>query len=393
MRRLLAILCLAAPISAFAMWARPESVPIERLLRNTQLAVAKHPKDANLRFFNARVNSLAFALDAETIELYKGEEKDKSGYRFPSYANIQKARQKAGKKLTTRELGFLRTSLNEYHEALRLDPSNPLAKLGFAWMHEEGAPYASQVGKLRWIDKATLTAQVMRNKAAELYRSLYRSRKQAELKIQMGMDLPSEKPGAEAGRSLLRLFTMGVKASAGEADEIKATVEKIDRSHSMMTPIIFPVNGGADLFRPDAKVGFDLKGDGTKQRWSWVSRQAAFLAWDPKGTGRIASGQQLFGSRTFWMFFANGYDALASLDDNLDGWLKGKELRGIVVWHDVNENGVSDPGEVASLEKWGIVAIRTKLDAYSNGMPTASRGIIFSHGAAAPTIDWIAEGR
>ncbi len=391
MRRFLSLLCLAAPVSVFAIWPMPESVPVERLLRNTKLAVAKHPKDAKLRYFNARVNSLAFALDAKTIDLYKDDKGSKAGYHFPTYANIQQARQKANKKLTSRELQFLLTSLNEYYEAQRLDPANPLAKVGFAWMHEEGAPYASQIGKLRWISASTLTPQAMRNKAAEIYRTVYRSQKAQEL-ANVTMDLPSNKPGAEAGRSLLRLFEMGVKASPGEVAEIKATIKKIDGRPGFITPIIFPISGGADLFRPDAKVAFDLKGDGTKQRWSWVSRQAAFLAWDPKGTGRIASGQQLFGSRTFWMFFANGYDALASLDDNLDGWLKGKELQGIVVWHDANENGVSDPGEVASLENWGIVAIRTKLDAYSNGMPTASRGIIFSNGVAAPTIDWIAEG-
>lgn len=160
-----------------------------------------------------------------------------------------------------------------------------------------------------------------------------------------------------------------------------------------VTPIIFPIGQSYDLFRPNAKVSFDLRGDRSRQSWSWITKEAAFLAWDPEGTGKIKSGQQLFGSRTFWMFFSNGYDALASLDDNLDGRLTGKELRGIVVWHDLNENGVSDSGEVQPLSKWRITAIRTKLNAYSNGMPTASNGILFSNGSSAPTIDWIAEGR
>lgn len=209
------------------MWARPESVPIERLLKNAQLAISKNPKNAELRYFHARINSLAFALNTQTVDLYKSPEEGQSEYVFPSYANIQQAREKKGVKLSERDLVFLRKSLNEYQASIKLKTTNPLAKIGFAWMHEEGAPYASQVGQLPWISKKPLTSQAMRNKAAEIYRMIYLQHKDIEQKSVM-MGLPSEKPGAEAGRSLLRLFEMGVPARKGEAESIKATVAKID---------------------------------------------------------------------------------------------------------------------------------------------------------------------
>jgi hypothetical protein len=41
-----------------------------------------------------------------------------------------------------------------------------------------------------------------------------------------------------------------------------------------------------------------------------------------------------------------GYQPLAALDDDGNGWLSDRELSGIGVWRDKNQDGVADPGEV-----------------------------------------------
>jgi hypothetical protein len=142
------------------------------------------------------------------------------------------------------------------------------------------------------------------------------------------------------------------------------------------------------MINSQARVGFNLAGDGVEREWPWVRPGVSFLAWDPKGTGKITSGQQLFGNATFWMFFRDGYEALASLDDDRDGWLKGKELKGVVVWTDLDGDGDSDGGEVIAVEKVGVTAVRTSADASEGRTPLASNGIVFKDGRSVPTYDW-----
>ena len=78
-------------------------------------------------------------------------------------------------------------------------------------------------------------------------------------------------------------------------------------------------------------------------RWTWISSRAGWLVHDPRRTGEITSALQWFGNVTFWLFWENGYDALAALDDDADGELAGDELRDLAIWHDRNSTGTSEP--------------------------------------------------
>lgn len=106
-------------------------------------------------------------------------------------------------------------------------------------------------------------------------------------------------------------------------------------------PIVLSLRAGAvlDLLAPAAQVRFDLD-----------------------GTGRVTSGRQLFGNVIWWMFWESGYQALAALDDDHDGWLQGRELAGLVLWFDRNQNGISDPGEVIPIEQAGVEALAARAD-------------------------------
>jgi hypothetical protein len=159
--------------------------------------------------------------------------------------------------------------------------------------------------------------------------------------------------------------------------------------------VIFSFREGAhlrDLVAPDVHVPFDLDGFGPAQ-WSWLKPSTGILVWDPRHSESIDSGLQLFGSVTWWMFWRDGYQALAALDDNRDGWLSGAELDGIAVWIDRNQNGHSDPGEVISLAAAGIARIGVSAVPDATGVLANSQGIEFADGRRTASFDWIAVAR
>ena len=100
---------------------------------------------------------------------------------------------------------------------------------------------------------------------------------------------------------------------------------------------------------------------------------------------------QLFGNVTFWNVWGNGYEPLRALDDDGDGELRGRELRHLALWRDVNRDAVSDPGEVRPLSESGIVALTCR-GAKGDGIFTAAvaeRGVRFSDGRTRPSYDVI----
>ena len=158
-----------------------------------------------------------------------------------------------------------------------------------------------------------------------------------------------------------------------------------------MTPILVALQHEAklsDLLASEISVRFDLAGDGLGRSWPWVKPTTGILVWDPRHTGKITSGLQLFGSVTWWLFWNNGYEPLAALDNDHNGWLEGAELQGIAVWFDRNGNGVSDSGEVVSLSSLGIKRIAARSAGLADGVPANPAGIQLRDGSSLATFDW-----
>ena len=78
-----------------------------------------------------------------------------------------------------------------------------------------------------------------------------------------------------------------------------------------ITPVAVPLRDGlraGDVLDPHAAVAFDADGSGLKARWTWITKDAGWLVYDPNHERRITSGLQLFGSVTFFLFWNTGYD-------------------------------------------------------------------------------------
>ena len=194
----------------------------------------------------------------------------------------------------------------------------------------------------------------------------------------------------EAIRHLIPLLDSS--KDAAEIEELAGRQAFIQRGPRSISPVVVPVRRDAalsELVDRSARVKFDLDGFGART-WTWITPDAGWLFYDPRASGRITSGLQLFGNVTFWLFWSTGYDALQALDDDGNGVLRGDELAGLAVWRDENADAVSQPGEVRSLASFGIVELSTRHvveDEDDDLLAYAANGVRFSDGSTRNTYD------
>lgn len=164
----------------------------------------------------------------------------------------------------------------------------------------------------------------------------------------------------------------------------------------MITPVAIPIEAGVnsieDVIDDQAAVRFDLDGSGMRRKWRWITKRVGWLVHNPPPTGgKITSAIQLFGSVTFWLFWDTGYEAMKALDDNGDGWLKGKEMRDLALWHDRNKNGISESGEVKPLADWGVERLSTDYDGHPQNGYWSEKGVQMSDGSYRNSFDIVLE--
>jgi len=264
----------------------------------------------------------------------------------------------------------LAAAIEHYREALKLNKNHLPAQLGLGWCLDEAGDKAAAVESYR--KALALAWKKEGNQDYYFYDSFVQ----------------------ETAHYLLPL--LDPEKDAQEIENIKGYAEAIRKKSRAITPLVIPLEDNAtlaELVDCDASVRFDLDGSGFQRPWGWITSKAAWLVWDPHGSGKITSGLQMFGNVTFWIFWKNGYEALSALDDNGDGCLSGHELEGLTLWHDRNSDGVSDPGEVETVEFWGIQSLSCHFRRHPAGIVFSPRGVVFQGGATRPTYDWIAPSR
>jgi len=358
--------------SAWGLFIRPEleQTPVERLVKNLEEQAKAMPKDADIRFNLARVHAMAYALKTDTCTVWKGREQYGAwfGHTPPAVPFKVKPAQDLAKEKLARE--HLAKAIAAYKEAIALKPDHFAAQLGLAWSLE-------QTG-----DKAA---------AVKAYRDVVDKAWAVEGKRQtgpLGHFIVTEAAG----------YLKPLLDPKKDADEIKQLDERVAYLQKLprpITPLAIPLRHGltaADLHDTNASVPFDADGTALSRKWTWITADAGWLVYDHDGKGNITSALQMFGNVTFWLFWDNGYQALASLDDNHDGFLTGAELTRLAIWRDANGNGISEPGEVKTLAEYGIVALscRYEIDlSHPDKIAYASRGVFFKDGSSRPTFDLV----
>jgi DNA polymerase III psi subunit len=128
----------------------------------------------------------------------------------------------------------------------------------------------------------------------------------------------------------------------------------------LASPIALDLDGnGIQTVDASHGVNFDMTATGVAQKVGWVAGNDGFLVRDVNHDGVVNDGSEMFGTATTLATGGkakDGFDALQSFDSNHDGVINShdavyKELK---VWIDANHDGVSQAGEMHSLQSFGV---------------------------------------
>ncbi|MFZ5501752.1 MAG: hypothetical protein ACOY58_07585, partial [Candidatus Micrarchaeota archaeon] len=107
---------------------------------------------------------------------------------------------------------------------------------------------------------------------------------------------------------------------------------------------------------------FDHNGNGYAVQTGWISPWDGFLVMDRNGNGTIDNGSELFSEYTLLSNgrrARNGYEALGDLDTNHDYKIDANDpvFSELMIWQDVNADGISEQWELHTLSYYGIASI------------------------------------
>jgi hypothetical protein len=123
---------------------------------------------------------------------------------------------------------------------------------------------------------------------------------------------------------------------------------------------------------------FDHDGDGIKNGTGWVKPDDGFLVLDRNGNGSIDNGRELFGDSTIksnGQTATDGFDALADLDSNADGKIDANDAQfaNLRIWRDLNQDGISQTGELFTLASLNIASINVTKTANSQTLANGNQ--------------------
>ena len=423
---------------ALGKFAMPQPIPGERIIGNVTQAIEEKPNDASLYYTLARTHYLMFTNKSVVVYGFQRGQSSEPTDDHLSKEDFDLWYQRDYiDEITRKEMGLdtqRGSTMDRYDEYSRIYEKNKMLLAESNWQRPaisitEAVQHAEQALKnfdiainlnpkegLYHLGKASLVEQyveflketqgeffskpfagVILDSAKNSYLTAYNLSIGKHLKLK-------EKPikgiaslvGYEAGNAYIRLTeskTQPDNAEQKTIKQIKNNIAKLDKlPMGPITPIIFSLKESSSitqLLNNDIQVNFDLDGNGQPEPRPWLKPTTALLVWNPHNTNSITSGRQLFGTVSWRLFFDNGYNALNVLDDNRDGILAGAELEGICAWFDKNSNGISEHGEVVTLDEIGITEISTQLTGYDNNCHTNPKGIKTAGGNTLPTYDWI----
>lgn len=359
-----------ALMSAEFRGGETKKVPVQRLAENIERQLQQKPDDIELRLNLARLHAMAYA---QKVTEYAARSAGGDNLRawfgnVPPYVPGP-VKSVSNPEVQQRAADDLSRAISTYEDVTKRAPDNFVAHLGLAWVLEQAGRKAEAVSEYRKVVQLAWPVE------------------QKEGSLTASYNKPATSEAAERLKALLDPVQ-----DAQELASLRERVRALERMPRMITPIAIPLgNDGSAPLDDEARVLFDADGSAVQRRWTWIDKDAGWLVYDAEGTGEITSALQWFGSVTFWLFWSNGYHALAALDDDGDRELRGAELRHLAIWRDANQNGVSEKGEIRSLAAHGIAALSCvyKLGDGVSVAARSPRGVLFGDGTTRPSFDVI----
>jgi hypothetical protein len=111
-----------------------------------------------------------------------------------------------------------------------------------------------------------------------------------------------------------------------------------------------------ELIEQAEGVWFDIKGNNSKVKVSWVNCDDAFLCLDKNSNGIIDSGKEMFGDQNG---SSNGFIELSLYDDDDNNFIDNKDkiYSRLLIWKDKNSDGISQENELSGLKEQGVKSI------------------------------------
>ena len=144
-------------------------------------------------------------------------------------------------------------------------------------------------------------------------------------------------------------------------DQVIATTQAFEQQAKLARwlagndPLVIDLGGNGLLTSELAgsSVYYNLEGGSFQNRTAWLDGEDGFLVRDRNGNGRIDDISEMFGGR-----FSGGYDALAAFDSNADGVIDNRDAvwAELKIWRDLDQDGVTDAGELSSLADVNIAS-------------------------------------
>jgi tetratricopeptide (TPR) repeat protein len=363
---------LGAQVTAIMMMPDVRKVPVDRLLANLERAAKENPANVQAQMNLARLHAMAYALKSDTLPAVNLRSGDKTEIPYyPPGSTVPESvhpAPTAGHAATAAQ--HLKKAIEHYDAALALSPDNMVALLGRGWARQQLGDTAGAIADFR----KTIAGSWPKDSTTKML-------------------MPSQQfVSREAIDYLVPL--LDPKRDADEIRDLTAKRTDLQNRPRAITPIAVPLDDQATLSSivdRRARVRFDADGSALDREWTWITPRAGWLVYDWNGRGEITSALQLFGNVSFWLFWTDGYDALAVLDDDGNGRIAGNELRHLAIWRDADADGRSDHSEVRPLAAHGISAL--SFDSLDGPGPDAAafapRGVTFTDGSTRPTYDVI----
>jgi hypothetical protein len=390
---------------AMFMWYQTVQVPIDRVLTNLQTQLATDTNNVRTVYQLARIHSMAYSTNVQTVPIINTNIHQENtltvayfepgGLQIPDFIQTNRIK-------TAQARAHLTNAIHYYQRAKLLvnwkDTNRWLIlpiHLGHAWSldqsgdREKAKEAYREALRYAWEIEVEGNYTIKERMQWAWNRALSGQNPLKGMKNYLG-------PGACYSQEIINylLPLLDPKKDAKEIAKLKAAQKTLLAMPRAVTPILVSLQRDLSfdsLIDRSASVQFDLDGSGLPRKYQWITPNAAWLVYDHDDSGRITSGLQLFGNVTFWIFWQNGYDALAVLDDDRNGSLESAELRHLALWRDANSDGRSDPGEVRPLHDHGIVKLQTTATTNSSGILSHPAGALLHNGSSLPTYDWIAQ--